>query len=473
MVAVLSEPAIDETPIDELEREIMLGAAQTSAVMCRWLALVAEFDRRNGSLRWEKLTTADWLEWKCGIKTTTARDHVRVARALEGLPKIRRAFSTGGLSYSKVRAITRIASRETEDDMLFLAERFTGNQLESMVTSYARGVRLNLGDVERMEQKRSIQRRRDREGDGWVWTIHVSDEEDALMQRGIDFVRDDAYREARAAKKAAVEAGEEGAADIELEQMSRIDAMLELVSLALRVAADSDGVPKENYLVTVHAEAAAMVSDEGVVTLGDGTAIHPRTAQRLGCDSLVQLSIDGADGSTLNLGRSVRTFTRDQRRVKSRSQPTCEWPGGCGISARYCTMHHTVWWTRGGPTDLENSAMLCRRHHKAVHERGWELVRGHDDSLTAVAPDGRRVGRGEAEAAVVVPEDVDIDEMLRASGIEVRPDYDPYYEPRAQVRYAVDVMLGNHFKPTPEEIAAVQRAVRRRFERDGWRPDLN
>ncbi len=100
--------------VDRLERQIVSQAAHLSAAMCRWLLLVAEYDRREGYGRWECRSTAHWLEWKCGLASATAREHVRVARALVGLPRIREAFSRAEVSYSKVRALTRAATTVTE-----------------------------------------------------------------------------------------------------------------------------------------------------------------------------------------------------------------------------------------------------------------------------------------------------------------------------------------------------------------------
>ena len=439
----------DSRELDALEREIMLGAAQTAAATCRWLLLIAEFDRLEGYRRWERLSTADWLEWKCQLSIGTAHDHVRVARALGTLPRVRAAFSTGALSYSKVRALARVATPDNEADLLEMARVHTANQLERMVSAYGRVVReMTLTDVERMEQKRRVQRRRDRDDDGWVWTIHLSDEEDALLTKGIDFVRDDGYATARAA---AAEAGGDVA---ELVRMSRVDAFVELVSLGLRNAVAADGTPKENYLVTVHVDAGALGTDErGLVHLGDGTVIHPRTAQRLGCDSMVQLSLDAGRGggrTTLDLGRSARGFSRNQRRARAFEHPTCEWPGGCFVPAQYTTMHHVQWWTRGGPTDLDNGALLCRRHHKAVHEGGWSLVVGPDLSLRAVHPDGRRVeAPGGSESSVTLPDGVDIGESLRESGVDVKPDYDPWFDPRPNLRYVVDTLINRHYPDVP------------------------
>src|SRR3989442_1033352 len=94
--------------IDELGEEIATLAAHVHAAMCRWLCLVAEFDGREGWAAWGCRSCAEWISWRCSIAPGAAREHVRVARRLADLPLVRAAFARGELSYSKVRALTRV-----------------------------------------------------------------------------------------------------------------------------------------------------------------------------------------------------------------------------------------------------------------------------------------------------------------------------------------------------------------------------
>jgi hypothetical protein len=109
-------------PLELLEREITELASHIHAATCRWLELIAEFDRREGWAGWGYRSCAHWVSWRCGIAPGAAREHVRVARHLERLPLVRAAFAEGRLSYSKVRALTRVEEVEREDDLLALAE---------------------------------------------------------------------------------------------------------------------------------------------------------------------------------------------------------------------------------------------------------------------------------------------------------------------------------------------------------------
>ena len=117
-------------PIEELAADICTLAGRINAANHRWLLLIAEYDRRKGWSDSSTQSCAHWLNWKCGIAMGAAREKVRVARALESLPKISAAMASGGLSYSKAREITRVAKAETEDYLLEIAEHGTAQHVE-------------------------------------------------------------------------------------------------------------------------------------------------------------------------------------------------------------------------------------------------------------------------------------------------------------------------------------------------------
>ena len=125
-------------PIDELAAEICTLAGHINAANHRCLILIAEFDRRKGWSDSATQSCAHWLNWKCGIAMGAAREKVRVARALENLPKVSAAMASGCLSYSKAREITRVASAATEDYLLMIAEHGTAQHVEKLVRAYRR-----------------------------------------------------------------------------------------------------------------------------------------------------------------------------------------------------------------------------------------------------------------------------------------------------------------------------------------------
>ena len=124
---------------NRLADEITELASHIHAATCRWLGLVAEFDTRGGWGEWGCRSCSHWLSWRCSISPVAAREHVRVAHRLEELPLIRGAFAEGRLSYSQVRALTRVENVEREEELLSLARHATAAQLERLVRAY-RGV---------------------------------------------------------------------------------------------------------------------------------------------------------------------------------------------------------------------------------------------------------------------------------------------------------------------------------------------
>ncbi|MFK8031580.1 MAG: DUF222 domain-containing protein, partial [Gammaproteobacteria bacterium] len=116
-----------------LADEISCLAAHIHAATYRFLVKIREFDEREAWAEMGAKTCAQWLNWRCGISTHTAREKLRVAHALVDLEKISASFEQGELSFSKVRAVTRIANKDNEDFLLNIALSGTAAQLERVV----------------------------------------------------------------------------------------------------------------------------------------------------------------------------------------------------------------------------------------------------------------------------------------------------------------------------------------------------
>ena len=121
-----------------LEKEITELNAHLDAAMYRWLKLVAEVDRDRLWGGDGLASCAHWLDWKCGINIATAREKVRVARALDSLPRISEAFRKGEVSYSKVRAMSRVANAQTEERAKRRSSSTTGDLSSTTGTRTAR-----------------------------------------------------------------------------------------------------------------------------------------------------------------------------------------------------------------------------------------------------------------------------------------------------------------------------------------------
>ena len=124
-----------EIPVQHVGDELCRLAGQIAAATSQFLRLLADFDARRGWSGTGLKSCAHWLSWRCGIDLQTAREHVRVARSLTELPKIRGSFDAGRISYSKVRAIARVATPTSEVDLLEVALHAPASHVERLTRS--------------------------------------------------------------------------------------------------------------------------------------------------------------------------------------------------------------------------------------------------------------------------------------------------------------------------------------------------
>ncbi len=157
--------AREEGALNTLEAQITRLWGHINAATAQFLALLAEFDRKEGWAQHGMASCAQWLSWQCGIGPVAAREKVRTARALESLPKIAEAFGEGRLSYSKVRALTRVATAATEETLLHIALNGTAEHVERTVRGFRRVQRENeRNEAEAMHERRYLDCRRESDG---------------------------------------------------------------------------------------------------------------------------------------------------------------------------------------------------------------------------------------------------------------------------------------------------------------------
>jgi hypothetical protein len=421
--------------LDGLEEEIVVLSAHIHAATHRLLTLIARYDQLRG---WELAghrSCAHWLAYRTGLDLGTAREKVRAARALERLPETSAAMARGELSFSQVRALSRVATAENEGDLLELARGCTTAQLERMVRAVRRGTEEDEATAEkRRYRSRTLSVFPDDDG-MYVIRGRLTAEEGALLMRAIEAASDVLYREERwspAVVKAAADRGHvlEGETEREAAQR-RADALGLVAERALaagfggrrrngiedgaEAATDGEaasGLPvpisgsrAERYQVVLHVEVDTLrppqepnpwevgegsrhrgehVSSETSrgseplhpslqapkSELDDGTRIAATTAQRLCCDASVVRLTKAPDGSILDVGRRTRTIPPSLRRALEARDRGCRYPG-CG--SRFTDAHHVIPWAAGGDTSLGNCVLLCKYHHRLVHEGGWTV----------------------------------------------------------------------------------------------------
>jgi hypothetical protein len=353
---------IAECSLAELKDELVAHAAHMSAGMCRYLELVGECERRGACDGWD--STAEWLAWRCGLTRRTANEHVRVASALEELPLINSAFACGELSYAKVRALTRVGRPEKEDELLSLASAYSASQLERALRAYQRVMTEEAREVQEWERLTYYW---DEDG---ALVVHgrLAPEDGALFLKALEAGRERLWNE-----EAAVSASGSAEPGSLPRRPSNVDALVAVAEDALDYESDAHG-GGDRFQVVLHVEQQALERDgAGSSLLADGPAVAPETARRLACDaSIVELAEHA--GLVLGVGRKTRKIGLALRRALEARDGCCRFPG---CTSRRVQTHHIKHWARGGETELYNLVLLCRRHHRLVHEGGWTVDRRH------------------------------------------------------------------------------------------------
>jgi len=261
----------------------------------------------------------------------------------------------------------------------------------------------------------------------------------ALLQQALAAARESLYQRGR--QRATFNAGP-GEASAEPIPISRqqADALALVAETALHQGLDP-GPPGERYQVVVHVDAPVLADPEqpGQSVLEGGTRVSAETSQRLACDaSRVVMRHDG-EGRLMEIGARTRTIPPALRRALHHRDQGCRFPG-CGL--RFTQGHHLRHWAHGGPTTLSNLALLCRRHHRAVHEEGYQVVRLPDGALQFRRPNGHPLPEVPPPAAV--PEDPI--KALRASHdaqglrIDARTGCPSWLGEGLNVGWAIDVL---------------------------------
>lgn len=416
------DPALADLDDERVEIEVRTLASQIAATTCRWLVFVAELVVRDIWSAQGARTPAAWLSWAVGMGSSTAREHVRVALRLRELPVIREAFAAGTISYSKVRAITRVAVPELQEKLLEWAECAPASELERVVRGCVRSDRLHHADPERT---RGLSTRV--EGGEMILTLRLPVAAGEAVLERIDR-HERATRQQRTAEPSSGAGDDPSLVTVDSPVAARrADAAVELL-----VGGTEVGETVEPLLVlhvspedlTASAEAVEPRSRRVEVTVNARPvpAMSAATLRRLACDVDVAVLVEASDGTPLDLGRRQRRLSRRLRRALVARDRGCRFPG-CGTT-HGVHAHHIVHWADDGPTDLDNLVLLCSYHHRWVHEHGWRIEldgqRARVVDRTGVPlPSALASGPASAEAL-----ERHLRDARRRSGLELQPDWD-------------------------------------------------
>ncbi len=343
------------------------------------LAMLAEIDRRRDFEVDGYLSTAAWYRATCRVSAGVAREHVRMARALTGMPATSDAFERGDLNHAEARLLTTAWAAHPEtfarDEAVLVEAASTLAPFEArrVVDHWRQALdhEAALADAEALHRRRRL---------------HIS-----ATFEGMHVIDGALDREGGAVVTSAVNSRSEtlDPADSRTPAQRRADALVDIC----RDYLDHGDTPMsggEKPHVLVIAELESLEGRAGHRCEIDGIGvIHPEAARRLACDAAVSRIITDPDGMPLDIGRSTRTISSSQRRALIVRDGGCSFTG-CDRPHRWCDAHHLVHWADGGPTDLDNLTLLCRRHHRLVHEGRVTLVPApHTQSRSPSVPQRR------------------------------------------------------------------------------------
>jgi hypothetical protein len=361
---------------------------QITAATREFLRAVVACDRHRDWAEEGFASCADWLAWRIGVTRGTAREKVRAARALEELPVISAAMDRGEVSFSKVRAQTRVATPASEVELLDFARSTSTAGLERLV----RGWRAMDREGERRAER--VQHRLRRfavypDGNG-LYEVRgtLTPEVAAVLMRAVEAAGDALYREHVGPDEHRPEP----------EQL-RADALGLLAERGLAAgfasegeceAAPVSGSRAERYQVVLHVGPGTLArsGEPDMSELEDGTRVSAETSRRLSCDAGRVVAHDDDSGRLLGVGRRTRTVPPSLRRALEIRDRGCRFPG-CGL--RFTDAHHIQHWADGGRTDLDNTVLLCRRHHRLVHEEGHRICLDSEHRVVFFSPTGRAI----------------------------------------------------------------------------------
>lgn len=315
-----------------------------------------------------------WLRWKCKMSGSAAAERVTISRQLEQLPRTQAAFASGDLGYQHVAFMARTsehvgnaAVRKAEWNLIKSAEKMDPGQFSQVLKTFEHQV-----DAESAlrEANHAHQRR----------YFHVSEPSEGLVR--LDGLLD---AEGGAIVTTALNAlmGPPSKADSRSPGQRRADALVEMARC--RSVGSNDGSGPRPHLV-IRASLETLVGTPGAPAgeLEWGGTVPSETVRRIACDAALT-RITGRGELEAEISRATRTIPPATRRALASRDNGCV-AEGCGRPPQWTDAHHLKHWVHGGETKMPNLVLLCRPHHKLVHEYGWALRREAGGPWTLVRP---------------------------------------------------------------------------------------
>lgn len=375
--------------------------------------------------------------WMGGIGLLAAREKLRVAHSLDAVPAIAEAFRVGELSYSKVRAMTRVATPENQDYLLQIARHGTASHVAQLVAKYRRVQRIAENQrANALHDNRYLRFRHDEDG-ALIIEARLPPATGELVLKALG-----AAGEALYARRKKAEAATETESNVSAETSQaralydppgiaggdadandsyaarRADALVMMAESLLAGGAVSRPAA-ERHLIVVQVDAETLTDGQcpGRSELEDGPCIAAESARRLACDATTVRMVEDDDGMPLGVGRKSRSIPPAIRRALKSRDGGCVFPG-C-TARHFIEGHHVQHWADGGTTGLDNPVQLCHSHHRLVHEGGFEVHADDAAGFLFKRPNGRVVERVPDCATAQRQGGACVEAFKRAQGLDI------------------------------------------------------
>ena len=308
-------------------------------------------------------TPADWIRFNCHMNSNAVWNSLAVGDQERKLPQSIEAMHEAGIGFAHLVTLAHTAKELPkvfdETQLLPLALKHSPGKFHHKVLHYKHSVDASAFNrtLEHLVEERRLR-------------LSTAQDGCLLISGILDPV-------GGAAVRSALEplAQPSGAHDERNREQRMADALVERLS----------GGKAANLQVTATIETLKGLAGAAAGEMEFSLPISSTSVQRMACDCSVTRVLLSQESVTIDVGRSKRVISGGLSRALKARDGHCRWPG-CERSASMCDGHHLVHWIHGGPTDLNNLVLLCRRHHRMVHEGGWQLIQTDDKKIITVAP---------------------------------------------------------------------------------------
>ncbi|HYM97726.1 MAG TPA: DUF222 domain-containing protein [Candidatus Sulfotelmatobacter sp.] len=332
---------------------------------------LARFDATKEYLAEAFVSPNSWLRFHCRLSPGAATQRIDLARHLDELPRTKAALLDGAIGFQHAALLCRAAARvgadavrREEDHLICMTRTLDPGRFAELTTDliYRASPDLVLDEHNRQYVARELE-------------ITELSSGFYRLQGRLDPV---GGATVVTALNALSEPGNPA--------RERADALVELAHRSLDAGTLPEVAGQRPHLtVTASIETLALEPGHPTATIEWGSVVSAETARRVACDAALTRVLLSGDGQPLDVGRTTRIISPALRKALNVRDRGCRFPG-CNRPPDWTDGHHLKHWADGGPTNLSNLALLCRKHHHMVHEEGWRILWGEDAGILAIPP---------------------------------------------------------------------------------------